>query len=87
MPVVEVLVCPLLQSQNNEREGLYPIAYGSKTLTSADTRYANIECELLGVVGALEKFNYFTFSKPVVILTTISHWLVVLKKSTCECTT
>ena len=40
---------------------LYPIAYGSKTLTKAETRYANIECKLLGVVGALEKFNYFTF--------------------------
>ena len=44
----------LLQSDNNERESLYPIAYGSKTLTEAETRYANIECELLGVVGALE---------------------------------
>ena len=25
----------LLQSENNERQSLYPIAYGSKTLTSA----------------------------------------------------
>ena len=50
----------LLQSDSNERESLYPIAYGSKTLTEAETRYANIEHELLGVVGALEKFNYFT---------------------------
>ena len=25
----------LLQSKNNERQSLYPIAYGSKTLTSA----------------------------------------------------
>ena len=44
----------LLQSENNERESLYPIAYGSKMLTSAETRYANIERELLGMVGALE---------------------------------
>ena len=28
-------------------------------LTPAETRYANIERELLGVVGALEKFHYF----------------------------
>ena len=54
----------LLQSQENERSSLYPIAYGSKTLTSAETRYANIERELLGVVGALEKFHYFTFGSP-----------------------
>ena len=51
----------LLQSENNDHSGHYPIAFGSKTLTSAETRYANIECELLGVVGALEKVHYFTF--------------------------
>ena len=33
----------LLQSEMNERESLYPIAYGSKTLTDAETRYTNIE--------------------------------------------
>ena len=59
----------LLQSENNEHSSLYPIAYGSKTLTAAETRYANIERELLGVVGALEKFHCFTFGWPVVILT------------------
>ena len=59
----------LLQSEENERNSLYPIAYGSRTLTSAGTRYANIERELLGVVGALEKFHYFTFGRPVTILT------------------
>ena len=33
----------LLQSENDERSSLYPIAFGSKTLTSVETRYANIE--------------------------------------------
>ena len=33
----------LLQSEQNHRNSLYPIAYGSKTLTPAETRYANIE--------------------------------------------
>ena len=33
----------LLQSETNYRESLYLIAYGSKTLTNAETRYANIE--------------------------------------------
>ena len=46
----------LLQSERNDRNSLYPIAYGSKTLTDAETRYANIEHELLGVVSSLEKF-------------------------------
>ena len=55
----------LLQSNENDRSSLYPIAYGSRTLTEAETRYANIERELLGVVGGLEKLNYFTFGRPV----------------------
>ena len=71
----------LLQSEQNDRSSLYPIAYGSKTLTSADTRYANIECELLGVVGGLEKFNYFTFGRPVVILTDYKPLIAISKKS------
>ena len=57
------------------------VAYGSKTLTSAETRYANIERELLGVVGALEKFHYFTFGRPVVILTDHKPLIAISKKA------
>ena len=71
----------LLQSETNERSSLYPIAFGSKTLTSAETRYANIERELLGVVGAPEKFHYFTFGRPVVILTDHKPLISILKKA------
>ena len=58
-----------------------PIAYGRKTLTDAETRYANIECELLGVVGGLEKFNYFTFGRPVTALTDHKPLIAISKKS------
>ena len=71
----------LLQSESNERETLYPIAYSSKTLTEAETRYANIEHELLGVVGALEKFDYFTFGKEVEILTDHKPLIAISKKT------
>ena len=33
---------------------LMPVAYGSKTLTDAESQYANIERELLGVVARVE---------------------------------
>ena len=71
----------LLQSEGNDRSSLYPIAYGSKTLTSAETRYANTERELLGIVGGLEKFNYFTFGRPVMILTDHKPLIAISKKS------
>ena len=57
MLVVRELEWPCYRVKNNECSSLYSIAYGSKTLTAAETRYANIERELLGVVGVLEKFH------------------------------
>ena len=46
-----------------------------------ETRYANIECELLGVVGGLEKFNYFTFGRPVTVLTDHKPLIAISKKT------
>ena len=71
----------LLQSDNNEKDSLYPITYGSKTLTSVETRYANIKRELLGMVGALEKFHYFTFGRPVTVLTDHKPLISILRKA------
>ena len=65
----------LMQSESNYRESLYPIAYGSKT------RYTNIERELLGVVGGLEKFHYFTFGHPVTVLTNHKPLISISRKS------
>ena len=70
----------LLQSDNNERESLYLIAYGSKMLTEAETRYANMEHELSGIVGELEKFHYFTFGRPVTVLTDHKPLIAISKK-------
>ena len=72
----------LLQSDNNERESLYPIAYDIKTLTDTETRYANIEYELLGVVdSAFEKIHYFTFGREVKILTDHKPLIAISKKT------
>ena len=34
---------------------LCPIAFASKSLTGAEQRYSNIECEMLGILHGLEK--------------------------------
>ena len=47
---------------------LLPVAYGSKTLTDAEGRYANIECELLGVVAGMEKFHRFCYGLSTIVL-------------------
>ena len=44
------LGCALIQENG-------PVAYASKSLTGAETRYSNIERELLGIVYSLERFH------------------------------
>ena len=44
-----------------------PVAYASRALTDAETRYATIEKEMLAVVFSLEKWHQFTFGRHVII--------------------
>lgn len=45
-----------------------PVAFASKSLTPAETRYANIEREMLSVVFALEHFHCFVYGKAVTVI-------------------
>ena len=45
-----------------------PVAFASKSLTPAETRYANIEREMLSVVFALERFHCFVYGKAVTVI-------------------
>lgn len=40
-----------------------PIAYASKALSPTDTRYANIERELLAIIYACEKFHTYLYDR------------------------
>ena len=44
-----------------------PVAYASRALSSAETRYAQIEKELLAVVFAFTKFHQYVYSKDVIV--------------------
>ena len=49
-------------------DDLLPVTYGSKTLADTESWYANIECELLGVVAGVEKFLTFCYGQSTIIL-------------------
>ena len=59
---------------------LLPVAYGSKTLTDAEVRYANTECELLGVVAGVEKFHTFCYGRSTIILSNHKPLISIVRK-------
>ena len=63
----------LLQNQK-------PVAYASRALTDTETRYAQIEKEMLAIVYALEKFNQFTFGRHVTVYSDHKPLEAILKK-------
>ena len=50
----------LIQEHNGEDQ---PIAFASKSLTDAETRYANIERELLAIVFACQRFSTYLLGR------------------------
>ncbi|XP_015748130.1 PREDICTED: uncharacterized protein LOC107327924 [Acropora digitifera] len=48
-------------------QGGFQVAYASRSLTKAESRYAQIEKELLAVQFSLERFNQYTYGKKVAI--------------------
>ena len=62
---------------------LMPVAFASKTLTSAEHNYANIERELL--VFGVEHFKHFTFGNEVHMVTDHKPLVSLLKKSLVAC--
>ena len=46
-----------------------PVYFASRTLSTTETRYAQIEKELLAVVYSLKRFHYFVFPKEVTVFT------------------
>ena len=46
-----------------------PIAYGSRTLTSSEKHYANIERELLAISWEVQKFHTYLYGKEIMVET------------------
>jgi len=44
-----------------------PVEFASKLLTETESRYSNIEREMLAVLFGLEKFHYYAHGRPVVV--------------------
>ena len=60
---------------------LKPISYASKTLSLTESNYSNIERELLGLLFAVTHFKYFTYGRPVHVITDHKPLVSLFKKS------
>ena len=46
-----------------------PVEYASKSLTGTESRYSNIEREMLGILFGLERFHFYAYGRHVVVET------------------
>ena len=62
--------CGLGAALMQEHEGrFFPVAYGSKKLTSAERKYSTIEKKCLAIVWGVSKFRQYLAGKPFVLQT------------------
>ena len=61
-----------------------PLAYISCVLTDTETRYAQIEKELLAIVYACERFHQYTFGQQITVLTDHRPLEAIMKKRIVE---
>ncbi|XP_014665126.1 PREDICTED: uncharacterized protein K02A2.6-like, partial [Priapulus caudatus] len=57
-----------------------PVAFASRSLTDTETRYAQIEKEMLAVAFGLEKFHYYTYGRKVTIVTDHKPLVAIVSK-------
>ena len=60
---------------------LRPISYASKTLSSTESNYSNIECELLDLLFAVTHFKNFTFGRLLHVITDHKPLVSLFRKS------
>ena len=58
-----------------------PVAYASRTLSSTECRYAQIEKEMLAIVFGLQKFHHYTFGRKTSVLSDHKPLIAIVKKT------
>ena len=61
-----------------------PVAYASRALTDTETRYAQIEKEMLAIVYALEKFHQYTYGRRVTVYSDHQPLETIIQKPLCR---
>ena len=68
-------------SKTSVPNNLRPVYYASKTLKTAESKYSNIEREMLGVVFSVLHFKHFTFGCQVTVIMGHIPLITLIKKN------
>ena len=68
-------------SKSDIPNNLRPVFYASKTLTSTESNYSNIEREMPGMVFSVLHFKHFTFGQNIHIITDHKPLIMLFKKN------
>ena len=63
-----------------------PVEYASRALTQAEKNWAQIEKEMLAVVYGLERFNQYTYGRPIEVINDHKPLEIILKKPLSQAT-
>ena len=63
------------QDEVPNNTALCPIAFVSKSVSSAEQQCSNIELGALGILHSLEKFHHYCFAKEVNMITDQKQWV------------
>ena len=58
-----------------------PVAFSSKTLTSSEVNYAQIEKEMYAIVFGCKRFHHFVYGRPVIVETDHKPIESIMKKT------
>jgi len=61
-----------------------PVEYASKSLSEIETRYSNIEREMLAVLFGLERFHHYAYGRKVTIITDHKPLVAIFSKNLCN---
>ena len=74
-------IVPNMAKSDEIPTNLRPISYASKTLSSTESNYLNIEHELLGFLFAVTHFEHFTYGRLVHVITDHKPLVSLFRKS------
>lgn len=58
-----------------------PMAFASRSLSESETRFSQVEKELLAIVYSVKKFHYYIYGRPIKVITDCKPLVAIMQKN------